>query len=218
MCLFLAELNGLQSYTTDISNAYIQSYTRKKIVVRAGNEFGEQAGHLLIVSKSLYGLTSSGVRWNETLGRCLSDIGFKRSKCESDIWYRDKGDHYEYIGTYVDDMIIVSANCMEIINVLQSKPYNFKFKGTSNIDGAVHLGSSFLRDKDGVLTMNPNHYLKRMEDSYKRLFPGEKIDKKVKSPLDPGDHPELDTSDFLDGDDIVIYESLIGAFQWAVNR
>ena len=65
--------------------------------------------------------------------------------------------------------------------------------------------------------MNPNHYLKRMEDSYKRLFPGEKIDEKVKSPLDPGNHPELDTSDFLDGDDIVIYQSLIGAFQWAVS-
>ena len=205
MCLFLAELNSLQSYTTDISNAYIQSYTREKIVVRAGNEFGEQAGHLLIVSKSLYGLTSSGVRWNETLGRCLSNIGFKQSKCKSGIWYRDKGDHYEYIGTYVDNMIIVSANYMEIINVLQLKLYNFKFKGISNIDDAVHLGSSFLRDKDGVLTMNPNHYLKRMEDSYKRLFPGEKIDEKVKSPLDPGDHPELDTSNFLDGNNIVIY-------------
>ena len=46
MCLFLAELNNLESYTTDIGNAYIQSYTREKIVVRAGNEFGDQAEHL----------------------------------------------------------------------------------------------------------------------------------------------------------------------------
>ena len=40
----------------------------RRLLLGAGNEFGEQAGHLLIVSKSLYGLTSSGVRWNETLG------------------------------------------------------------------------------------------------------------------------------------------------------
>ncbi len=106
---------------------------------------------------------------------------------------------------------------MEILNVLQSEPYNFKLKDTSNIGDAVHLGSSFLRDKDGTLTMNPNHYLKRMEDSYERLFSGEAIDGKVKSPLDSGDHPELNTSEFLKGDNIIIYQSLIGAFQWAVS-
>ena len=136
------------------------------------------------MSKSLYGLSSSGIRWNETLGRCLSDLGFKRSKCESDIWYRDKGDHYEYLGTYVDDLVIVSRDCQAILKLLQSEPYNFKLKGTSTINGAVHLGSSFSRDKDGTLTMNPNHYLKRMEESYKLRFPGEEIDRKVKSPLD----------------------------------
>ena len=35
--------------------------------------------------------------------------------------------------------------------------------------------------------------------------------------MDPGDHPELDTRKFLEGDDIIIYQSLIGAFQWAVS-
>ena len=68
MCLFVVEPNNLDSYTTDIGNAYIQSYPREKIVVRAGKEFGDQADHLLIVSKSLYGLISSGIRWNKTLG------------------------------------------------------------------------------------------------------------------------------------------------------
>ena len=111
MCLFLAELNGLDAYTTDISNAYLEGYTREKLVVRAGKEFGDQSGNLLIVSKSLYGLISSGLRFNGVLAKCLSDIGFKRSKCESDIWYRDKGDHYEYIGTYVDDLIVVLRDC-----------------------------------------------------------------------------------------------------------
>ena len=117
----------------------------------------------------------------------------------------------------MDDLIVVSRDCLAILKVLQSEPYNFKSKGTSTIDGAVHLGSSFLRDKDGTLTMNPNHYLKRMEELYKLRFTGEEIDRKVKSPLDPDDHPELDTSKFLEGGDIVIYQSLIGAFQWAVS-
>ena len=61
--------------------------------------------------------------------------------------------------------------------------------------------------------MNLDQYIKRMEESYNLRFPGEEIDKKVKSPLEPGDHPELDVSDFLKDEDVQIYQSLIGAFQ-----
>ena len=56
-----------------------------------------------------------------------------------------------------------------------------------------------------------------MEASYKQRFPEEKLNRKVSSPLEPGDHPELDTSEFLDQDDTEIYQSLIGAFQWAIT-
>ena len=85
MSLFLAELNGMEAYTTDSGNAYLEAYTTEKLYVQAGSEFGDQQGHHLIVSKSLYGLISSGLRFNETLGRCLSELGFERSRCKDDI-------------------------------------------------------------------------------------------------------------------------------------
>ena len=37
------------------------------------------------------------------------------------------------------------------------------------------------------------------------------------SPLEKGDHPELDTSELLDHKEIVIYHSMIGALQWIVT-
>ena len=33
MIMFLAELNGLQSWSTDIGNAYLESYTKEKIFI-----------------------------------------------------------------------------------------------------------------------------------------------------------------------------------------
>ena len=42
MCLFLAELNGMEAYTTDIGNAYLEAYTTEKLYVQAGSEFGDQ--------------------------------------------------------------------------------------------------------------------------------------------------------------------------------
>ena len=37
------------------------------------------------------------------------------------------------------------------------------------------------------------------------------------SPIEKNDHPELDTTDLLGDDDILKYQSLIGALQWVVS-
>jgi hypothetical protein len=55
-----------------------------------------------------------------------------------------------------------------------------------------------------------------MEESYKQFF-GERPQQQYSSPLEKGDHPELDTTKFLDQEKIRIYQSLIGAIQWAVS-
>ena len=59
---FLAELNDLEIWGTDIGNAYLESYTKEKVAFIAGSEFGELQGHLFIIIKVLYGLRSSGAR------------------------------------------------------------------------------------------------------------------------------------------------------------
>jgi hypothetical protein len=56
LVLFLAELNHLQIWATDISNAYLEAYTNEKVYVIAGPEFKDRDGHILIISKALYGL------------------------------------------------------------------------------------------------------------------------------------------------------------------
>ena len=54
-----------------------------------------------------------------------------------------------------------------------------------------------------------------MIETYVRLF-GSKPKEVYTSPLDKGDHPELDTSELLDEDGIGKYQSMIGAMQWAI--
>ena len=55
-----------------------------------------------------------------------------------------------------------------------------------------------------------------MISSFETMF-GHKPSNKIHSPLEKGDHPELDTSEFLDQDGIQKYQSLLGALQWAVS-
>jgi len=46
---------------------------------------------------------------------------------------------------------------------------------------------------------------------------GTKPTKKYSTPLDKGDHPKTDLSEFLDDEETHIYQSLIGTLQWAIS-
>ena len=69
----------------------------------------------------------------------------------------------------------------------------------------------FFRDDDGVFCLAPRKYLDKVFANYERMF-GEKPKQTVMSPLEEGDHPELDTTDLLDDEGITQYQSLIGTF------
>jgi len=124
---FVAELNDLEVWATNIGNAYLESCTQEKVHIVAGPEFGDQQGHTLVIRKALYGLKNSGLRWHEPLSKALRDMGFIPSKAERDIWMRDCGDHYKYIAVYVDDLLIASKGPSSIIKTL-SDEHKFKLK------------------------------------------------------------------------------------------
>ena len=213
MLIFLAELNGIETWSTDISSPYLEAYTAEKVCIIAGPEFGDLQGHVLVIVKALYGLKSSGARWHDRLADALMSEGFTSCKAEPDIWLRPNGDTYEYVAVYVDDLALALKEPLNFIESLKEK-YKFKFKGTGPL--TFHLGADFDRDPDGTLVMRPKKYIERMVQSYERMF-GEKPNRNVYSPLEKGDHPELDTSEMLDLDGIQKYQSIIGSIQWAVS-
>jgi hypothetical protein len=85
LVLFLAELNKLQLWATETGNAYLEAYTTKKVYIIAGSKFGEREGHMLIISKALYSLRSSGGRWYDRFANCIRELGFFPCRAEPDI-------------------------------------------------------------------------------------------------------------------------------------
>ena len=213
MLLFIAELNGLETWATDIASAYLEAYTDEKVCIKAGPEFGDLAGHLLIIDKALYGLRSSGAYWHERFADCLHNEGFFPCKAEPDIWMQKNGELYEYVAVYVDDLAFAMKKLQDFVKVLKSK-YKLKVKGTGPLE--FHLGADFYCDEDNVLCMAPHKYIERMVQSYECMF-GEKPSTNAYSPLEKGDHPELDESELLDQTGIQQYQSLIGQLQWAIS-
>jgi hypothetical protein len=143
MVTFLSELNGMElamGYQSNIGNAYLEAYTAEKLFIVAGPEFGELEGHMLIISKALYGLRTSGLHWHEQFSQCLREMGFEPCKAEPDIWMRRVDNLHEYIAVYLDDLCISSKDPKAITDML-TEQYGFKLKGTGLID--YHLGMTF---------------------------------------------------------------------------
>jgi hypothetical protein len=101
----LAAMHNLDVCAADVGNAFLYGKTKEKVMIKAGPEFGANAGKILIVDKGLYGLKSSAARFHEHLAAKLRKMGFKPSRTDLDLWYRKKDGYYEYIATYVDDLL-----------------------------------------------------------------------------------------------------------------
>lgn len=210
---FLSELNGLELWCTDIGNAYLEAKTKEKVHIITGSAFGALEGHTFVISKALYGLRSLGLCWHERFSDWLRGLNFTPCKAELDIWMRENHGLYEYIAVYVDDLAIASIDPKSIVDYLISVQ-KFKLKATGPIK--YHLGCDYARDEDGTSCYLPTKYIEKMIEAYTSMF-GCKPKQNVSSPLEKGDHPELDNTEFLDDEGIQRYQSLIGTMQWAIS-
>jgi hypothetical protein len=210
LAIVAAALFDLKIYAADVSHAYIQAFTNEKVYTVAGPEFGPLEGCVFIIVKALYGLRTSGARWAEKLNDTLRSLGFTKSNAGSALWIRRKRDHYEYMSTLVDDILIYSKEPEEIIKILETL---YDLKGIGLPD--YYSGADWSCDKDGDICLSAKTYVKNVCEKIEKL-----LDVKLKnygSPLEPGDHPEMDETDLLTGEEISLYQMLVGSGQWAVT-
>ena len=89
-----------------------------------------------------------------------------------------------------------------LLDQLMVPPYNFKLKGSGEL--AFHLGCGFNCNNTGTLYMDPGKYIDCMEEAHIQHFKSKPV-QRHRSPLQKGNHPELDTSSFLNDDEKGIY-------------
>ena len=119
----------------------------------------------------------------------------------------------EYIAVYVDDLCIAPQDPKEIINILKSK-YHLKVKGDGPI--TYHLGADYFHDLDGTMVSPPKKYIEKLKEILCKTFNTEPS-KNLKTPLDKNGHPELDTSEILEGQEVNHYLTMVGQLQWLIT-
>ena len=82
----IAALNNLKVLGCDIQNAYLTAPVREKIWTKAGAEFGDDQGKIMLVVRALYGLKSSGAAFRAFLAETLASLKYTPSFADPDVW------------------------------------------------------------------------------------------------------------------------------------
>ena len=85
LILLIAELNNLTIYQADVGNAYLEAYTKEKIYFVARKEFTtfRMQGHMVIISKALCRLQTSGKQFGAVFTDTLHIEEFTHCKANS---------------------------------------------------------------------------------------------------------------------------------------
>ncbi len=218
MAFILAELNGLIIVAGDVGNAYLNARSKENCFIQAGPEFGpDLEGLWLLIIKTLYGLKSSAARFHEHLSVALRKLGFRPSKADPDFWIRDKGDHYDYIARYVDDVIVFSKDPMAVMTELK-KTYTMKDVGKPQ----YYLGGDIVTldeawEKEGIhLTFSAQTYIHNNLPKLAKMC-GLGDFKLWNTPFCENYHAEMDKTPLAPPVQITIYQGLLGSANWIIT-
>ncbi len=147
----------------------------------------------------------------------MRQLGFKNVNSDLDFWIRLVKDGYEYIATYVDDLMIFSHNPMDIVREIQDDGFVLKGVGIPE----YYLGGDIEDldehwNADGIAwALSAKTYIKTMVERFEQFF--DQQFNKESTPYQSNFHSELDYSPFLDNDLTAIYRSIIGSCNWDIT-
>eukprot|EP00978_Attheya_sp_CCMP212_P022904 scaffold69213_cov34-Attheya_sp.AAC.3 len=191
--------------------------TREKVYVIAGPEFGDDAGKRMIIDKGLYGLRTSGARFHEHLSAKLRTLGFVPSKADDDLWIRAQADHYEFIATHVNDLLVFSRDPNPIIDKIKD---DYILKGVGEPEYYLGTDMESLNQewqRDSVKSaISSNTYIKRVTERFELLEGGNTLPKAA-IPMSSEYHTELNTTPFISPLMATKYRRMIGSANWLVT-
>ena len=227
VAFLVAALNDLDILSADISGAYLNANAAEKVYTIAGKEFGsDKEGRVVVITRALYGLRSSGKAWRDHMAATLRDHGYSSCKADPDVWMkpRTKPDgfkYWSYILVYTDDILIVDHEPKVSMDYLASC---YTLKPGSVKEPDTYLGSQVSKFYiDGAedpekprWAMSSEAYVKQaVSDVEAELdLVDQALPTRVTTPLSQGYRPELDQSKELDPRRGQYYQSLIGVLRW----
>jgi len=208
VAFLLASLNDLDVFAADVGNAYLNAPCREKIWTKAGKEFSSDKGCVMIIIRALYGLKTSGVAWRAAFSEKLTEMGYKSTKANPDVWIWESMKsngfrYYEILLVYVDDILCVSHQLEQTMDQIKEL-YHLKDESVgppSRYLGAT-VGKFQLKSGLECWSASARDYVKSAVCNIEEVLAQDPIPSKLRNRVNRllpiAYHPEVDVLPLLD--------------------
>lgn len=134
--LSLASKFNLPVFQFDIKTAFLNGTIKETIFMKQPEGYEEKGKvhHVCLLKRSLYGLKQAANSWNEAINETLLTFGFKRSKYDNCLYYKNYTDgSICMILIYVDDLLITGSNQTVIDDISRDISTTFEMRNMGEV-------------------------------------------------------------------------------------
>jgi hypothetical protein len=161
-----AELDlEIQQFDVDTAFLYGEMDNPVYMVQPSGYEDPEHPEWVCLLLKSLYGTKQAARQWNEALDNHMQDQGFEVSSADPCIYYKISSSEYTVIAVYVDDIIAMSNNMVNINEFKSKIKKSFKIKDLGDMKYCLGIEINRNRSKK-IITMSQLGYINKIAEKF----------------------------------------------------
>ncbi|SGY11998.1 BQ5605_C011g06351 [Microbotryum silenes-dioicae] len=156
----------------------------------------------------MYGTKQAPRQWNAALHKLMTDRGYTRSNVDACLYFKYHGKSFAIITLYVDDGLAASNDQAFLDSEISAFDAVYKLKRLGLVK--TFLGLEFVRTKDFIFV----HQLKYIRGLLEHYTFENKSKKPVATPMED----RVISSSTAPFSDILVYQSAVGALQYAAQR
>ncbi|CAG8658362.1 15291_t:CDS:1, partial [Acaulospora colombiana] len=157
-CIAVAAINDWDMRQLDIKGAYLNAELEEELYMRQPDGFNDGSGRVCHLRRSLYGLKQAGRVWNKKFHETISKFGFVRTNADPCVYYKALKGKITILTIWVDDIILMGDDTMEIEHTARSLGEIFEVKDLG--EPKLLLGIQIIRDrKAGTITLSQKNYI-----------------------------------------------------------
>ena len=154
--------------TCDISTAFLHATLNedKPIHIRPPMEFYNDENIIWRIKKAVYGLKTSPKEWQEHFAKTMTELGWKRSRIDANLFTKKIGNEVIMVLVYVDDLFILGPDEL-VRDTIKSLRSYFIVKETGILTEGSEvqfLGRSIRRDLDSIYFSTSSNYVQALTE------------------------------------------------------
>ena len=210
LLLAIAAAKGYHVIQADIDKAFLYGHLGEEdLYMRVPTGISGFDGKVLKLQRLIYGLKQAGKSWNVHLHSTLLALGFRRLQSDHCIYSKQVGQHWYYIGVYVDDLLFIGPDRAVIDQTLDGLAEKYGVKRLGDADYVLNM--QILRLPDGSIGLSQRAYFQ----SVLKRFNVDNCNFKA-TPLPAGLSLERSTLP-LDPDLRLLYRQIVGSLTYAAT-